>query len=355
MGSIVLYKDRDGKVYQIDEPVTSKVDLGFVAQELGLPSYIDLKYPTVERGIVSIWASINAQRLFGEAAKKKGINGPLVPLLLGGVAVKMVSPSANRPLSPLNRNVGDIDFVVPKKMGDKLVFVLSNLSNVAGTRYHYFLTHSDTMFNALRAGTRYRIRALDRFIDSQPVIKSTDILVEKLEMRHVVKFDDRDFQAARSNFYTVGLEKLIISKAQVITDVEKKDESRLIEADQSFRFLEYPYYNANRLIIGMEEKDILDLCAVLLDRFEPTDVGPNIRPDKFSEMLKDDEKFRLTVKLNLENVIRQSDWLRSKGLGASEVAKIEEAASVLLRSLGTVNKKWSKPWWNTDVETPVIV
>lgn len=342
-------------MYQIDEPVTSKVDLGVIVKEMGLPEYIDLSYPTVERGIVSIWASINAQRLFGESAKKKGINAPLVPLLLGGAAVKMVSPSANRPSGPLNRNVGDIDFVVPKKMGDKLVFVLSNLSQVAGTRYHYFLTHSDTMFNALRAGTRYRIRALDRFVDGQPVIKSTDILVEKLEMRHVMKFDDKDFQAAKSNLYTVGLEKLIISKAQVITEVEKKDEPKLAEAGQSFRFLEYPYYNENRLIIGMEEKDVLDLCAVLLDRFGPEAGGPSISTDKFSELLKGDEKFRLTVKLNLENLMRQSDWLRSKGLGASEVAKIEEAASALVSSLDPVNKKWSKPWWNTDVETPVIV
>jgi hypothetical protein len=353
LGSIVLYRDRDGTVHEIDEPLASKVNVEEIARELGLPSYIDTAYPTIQRAVVSVWAAMNAPKLFGDTAQKKGIKEPLSPLLIGGGAVKLLCPSANQPANPFNRSIGDLDFVTPKKEGGKFVFVLSNLSTVAGNLHHYFLTDSDNMFNALRAGTRYRIRVLDKVLNGEAVVKSTDILVEKIELRHTVKFED-EFSRIRENLYTVGPEKLLVSKAQVINELNKKDLGLLEQAGQTFRVLTYPYYRDDYVIIGMEQKDFLDLCAVLYDRVVDTPDQLRLDAGRVARILKGDDKFLLTVRLNLENILNRSDWLKSVGLSERQVSRVHEAVGIVLSALPTVDKKWSKPWWNTDVETPII-
>ncbi|MGB9854735.1 MAG: hypothetical protein ACPLRY_08050, partial [Candidatus Bathyarchaeales archaeon] len=43
-GRFVLYQDLDGKTYDVELPLTSAVDPAQLREELGLPSYIDLKY-----------------------------------------------------------------------------------------------------------------------------------------------------------------------------------------------------------------------------------------------------------------------------------------------------------------------
>jgi hypothetical protein len=353
LGSIVLYRDRDGTVHEIDEPLVSKVNLEEIVRDLGLPSYVDISYPTIQRAVVSIWAAVNAPRLFGELAQKKGIKEPLSPLLIGGGAVKMLCPSANRASDPFNRSIGDLDFVVPKKEGGKFVFVLSNLSSIAGNQHHYFLTDSDNMFNALRAGTRYRIRMLDKVLNGEALVKSTDILVEKIELRHTVKFED-EFARIRENVYTVGPEKLLVSKAQVINELDKKDLGLLEQAGQTFRILPYRYYRDDHVVIGMEQKDLLDLCAVLHDRVIDSPDQLRLDVGKVARILKGDDKFLLTVRLNLENILNRSDWLRSMGLGERQITRVHEAVGIVLNALPAVDKKWSKPWWNTDVETPII-
>jgi hypothetical protein len=41
---------------------------------------------------------------------------------------------------------------------------------------------------------------------------------------------------------------------------------------QDHRILHYPYYAEDKIIVGMEDKDIKDVCAVFLDHEIGTDV-----------------------------------------------------------------------------------
>jgi len=352
MGSIVLYRERDGRVYTIDEPLDSNLDLNTVRLELGLPEYVDLNQRTVRRAAATIWFSINSPKLL--AGSKNQPKEALYPLLIGGAAIKMLCESANQEGNPFNRSIGDIDFVVSKKDGSKFIQVLLNMSSVAGRAYHYFVTEGDRMFNALRAGTRYRVRAVEGVADGEAVVKTTDVFVEKMELRHTVKLEDEDFRQAKPNIYTVGAEKLLLTKAQVITELDKKSLPELEAAGQAFRILNYPYYKDSKLVIGMEQKDMMDLCALIHDRVLDVKSGPRLDPQRVSELLKKDQKFLLTVRLNLQNILDRSDWLRSKGLSEHQITKLNEATKSILNVLPNPDKKWDKPWWNTDVETPVI-
>ncbi|MEM3798667.1 MAG: hypothetical protein QXH56_01090 [Thermoprotei archaeon] len=352
MGNIVLYRERDGRVYTIEEPLDSNVDLDMVHRELGLPDYVDFNQRTVRRAAVTIWVSVNSPRLL--AGSKVQPKEALNPLLIGGGAIKMLCESANKEGNPFNRTIGDIDFVVNKKDSSKFIQVLLNMSNIVGRAYHYFVTEGDRMFNALRAGTRYRVRAVEGVLNSEAVVKTTDIFVEKMELRHTVKLEDEEFKLANANVYTVGPEKLLLTKAQVITEVDKKDLPQLEASGQAFRILNYPYYKENKLVIGMEQKDMMDLCALLHDRVLDVKSGPRLDPHRVSELLKKDQKFLLTVRLNLQNILDRSDWLRSKGLSENQITRLNEATKSILDSLPNPEKKWDKPWWNTDVETPII-
>ncbi len=353
MGSIVLYRERDGRVYTIDEPLDSKIDLEVVRSELGLPSYVDFNHNTVRRAAATIWFSVNAPKLLGGSKNqpKEGV----YPLLIGGAAIKMLCESANQEGNPFNRSIGDIDFVVNKKDGSRFIQLLLGMSAVTGKAYHYFVTEGDRMFNALRAGTRYRVRAVEGATNGEAIVKTTDVFVEKMELRHTVKLEDQDFRNAKTNVYTVGPEKLLLTKAQVITELDRKSLPELEAAGQAFRILNYPHYRENKVVIGMEQKDMMDLCALIHDRTLGVESGPRLEPKRVAELLRKDQKFLLTVRLNLQNILDRADWLKSRGLSEKQLSRLSEAVKTILDALPNPDKKWEKPWWNTDVETPVIV
>jgi len=348
---VVVYREFDGTTHEVELPLTSNLDLSKLAEELGLPSYVDMGNRVIEMALAAVWACQNAPRLFRGAEDAKHADRPLTPLLLGGAAVKLLSPSANEQGSPFNRSIKDIDFIVPKGAGSRLTYLLANLSRVLGSRYYFFVTKSDSMFNALRAGTRYRLRALLSIENGAPVLTVSDVFVERVEMRHVIRFPEHIFSSARELRYTVGPELLILTKAQFIAELDRKDLPQLEAMAQGFRLLSYPHYRQDRLLVGMEEKDLLDVCSLIVDGEEGK---LEISPERFASLIGKDEKLALTVRLNLENVLQRKDWLRAKGVDEDRLAKIERGVSRLLAAMPRVEKKWSKPWWNMDVETPII-
>jgi len=102
----------------------------------------------------------------------------------------------------------------------------------------------------------------------------------------------------------------------------------------------------------MEEKDIKDLCAVFLDH--PLGSGKEeINQEKIRKILDRDKKLALTVTLNLQNVITRTELL-AKWMKPSETSVVVDRISTFLNALPKIDKKWSKPWWNTAVETPLI-
>jgi hypothetical protein len=221
-----------------------------------------------------------------------------------------------------------------------------------GTRYKSFSTKSDRLFNALRHGERYRIRTIKGITeDGTPIVGVMDILCGHISLRHKIDVGDA-FKEYRENLYTIGLEYLILSKAQFIMDLPKKRLGELKEREQDFRILPYPYYAEDKVVLGMEEKDLKDMCAIFLDH--PIGNGrEEINPEKIKKVLKKDQKFALTVRLNLRNLVERSTLL-TRWVKKSEASTIADRIEDLLRELPKVEKKWNKPWWNTAVETPII-
>jgi hypothetical protein len=348
--SILLYRDPDGTRYEIESPPTSTVDPSALATELGLPSYVDLSPSQVQRAVVTIWSCINAPSSLDNIKDRKKIGGPLTPLLFGGAAVKLLSASANEAGGPMNRLIRDVDYVIRRGQGSDFVLLLSSLSKIAGSRYHHFLTSGDRRFNAIRAGDRYRVRCVDWTLDSKPVVGWVDILADRIEMRHKVDVRD-EFQRAKTNRYTIGVERLLMSKCQMITEADSKEAAMLEQSGQEFRVLKYSHYREGKVLVGMEAKDMTDVCALLHD-IVSEDSGEVT--SRLRSCLLNDPRLTLTLRLNVENIIYRGEWLRKRGFKENQISRIQEAGERLLRSIPPSDKKWSRPWWNRDVDTPLI-
>ena len=348
-----IYEDYDGTIYEVDLPLSSSIDINQVVKELGMPNYIDFKSLAIKRTLVTIWAAVNAPQLNFSKEIKKKLKGPIVPLLFGGMAVKIHCPSANIPSGSLNRHIRDYDFVVQKHEAPLFVKIMLELDKLFGSSYLYFITKGERWFNALRGGERYRIRGIcDIIDDGTPQIGVIDIFCDKLPFRHTIEISKKYFEKAKENFYTIGLENLLLSKCQFIFSLPRGKERELREAGQEFRILPYKYLK-NEIAIGMELKDLKDVAAILLDH--EIGEGPEyINIDIIKSILSKDKKFALTVRLNLQNLIDQADLLKREGLSAFDINKIVNRASEILKEIPLVDKKWEKPWWNVDVETPKI-
>ncbi len=353
-GRFVLYRDLDGTTYEVDLPLTSYVDAVALRESLGLPSYIDLSYFPMRSAMVVLWAAVNAPKLhelYPEAFEKVVSKNPIPALLFGGAAVKIHCPSANAG-GPLERPIKDTDFIVPKKQGIDFYKLLLKLDRAFGTQYKSFATANDRRFNAWRRGERYRLTTInDITSDGLPKITVLDLFCDVIDLRH--KVDVREaFPRFKENLYTIGLENLIILKAQFIFDMPKECADELKKGGFDYRILPYPYYAKDKIIVGMEEKDVKDVCAIFLDH--EIGVGnEKIDPRKMKRMLDKDKKLALTVTLNLKNIVEKSNVFL-KWMSKSEVSTVTYRVQELLKELPVVDKKWDKPWWNTAVETPVI-
>src|SRR3989337_3110807 len=94
----VLYEDMDGKVYDVDLPLTSRVKTAKLRENLGIPAYVDLEYFPMKIAMIILGASMNAHVLheqYPDAFEKKVSDKPIPALLFGGAAVKIHCQSAN--------------------------------------------------------------------------------------------------------------------------------------------------------------------------------------------------------------------------------------------------------------------
>lgn len=351
----VLYEEADGTKHEVDLPLTSKARIQAMADELGLPKYIDLEYLPMQSAVVTIWASVKAPELhslYPEAFEKR-ISAKAIPaLLFGGAAVKFHCQHANAK-GTLAREINDTDFIVPNAFGSKFLRILLNLDKAFGTRFKFFKTQGDTVFNAMRQGRRYRVRMINSVTETGfPTVSRVDVFCDSIDLRH--KVEVQEFGNYVENQYTIGLESLILSKCQFIMDAPKDDLPSLKEAGQEFRILPYEHYSDDKLVIGMEERDVRDVCAIFLDH--PIGQGwEKIDPRKILRSMRGfsgvDKKLNLTVSLNLGNVAEKPEVLE-RWLSRSEIAAATDRVKELLRHLPRADEKWNKPWWNTAVETP---
>jgi hypothetical protein len=350
----VLYQDLDGTIYDVELPLTSNVNPEELRERLGLPSYIDLNYFPMRSAMVTLWAAVNAPKLhelYPHVFEKRVSKKPIQALLFGGGAVKIRCKSANAG-GALARTIHDTDFIVPKKQGLEFYKLLLNMDEAFGTQYKSFLTKNDMRFNAWRHGERYRVTTINGITNEGiPTITVVDLFCDSIDLRHRVEVKDA-FKRFSENLYTIGLECLLLSKAQFIFDIQREKMKEIEECGQDFRILPYSHYAEDKIIIGMEEKDMKDACAVFLDH--EIGRGPEeIDSQKIKKVLKKNKRFALTVTLNLRNIIERQKTL-AKWMAKSEVSTVVARVEALLRDLPKVDQRWDKPWWNTAVETPVI-
>jgi hypothetical protein len=350
--SVIVYEEKDGTQIMVNYPLTDKVDMGKIVVDLPVPVYVNTEDFMMKKAVTVLWAAWHPHSSLRESLRPEVGNDTLPLLLFGGGAVKMLCPSANRTGSPFQRRIGDLDFITTWKAGSKAVRLLNSMSRVAGESFFFFTTKGDRTFNALRGGSRYRLRMLERVQEGVPSLKDVDIFTDEIELRHTIKFK-HDFEVAKQNKYTVGPEKLLLSKLQVIMAVSRDKLDLLQFSGQQFRLLDYPRYGGPGLLVGMEEKDMLDVCSLLHDTAEDGPAGISLDKNKLSEYLRKDRRFALTCRLNLENLARRREWMSAKGLTEVQVNRVVNHARETLDAIPEVDKEWSRPWWNTDVETPL--
>ncbi len=346
----------DATTYDVLLPLTSYVDPLRLRENLGIPDYVDLDYFPMRSAMVALWASSNAPQLhtqYPNAFGKKVCDKPIAALLFGGAAVKIHCQSANGK-GPLARTIKDTDFIVPKKQGINFFKMLLGIGKAYGTMYTSFATSNDRRFNTWRYGERYRLTTVNGIsLEGEPTITVLDLFCDRVDLRHRVEIKDLGFfEHSRDNLYTVGLEGLLLTKGQFIFDVPLDAEGDLKQKRQEYRILDYPYFVKDRLIIGMEEKDLKDVTAIFLDH-EIGQGREHINPQVIRRAFDKDRKLALSVTLNIMNIIEKAELL-PRWLSKNEEVTVRARIEDLFKQLPTINKKWDRPWWNTEVETPDI-
>lgn len=356
MSRCLLTEDYDKTRYEVETPLTSKVDYDQVRNELGIPEYVDPKSFLLERGLVTIWAAQKPSRIkeFGSPPGLEKIKDESIPVLFfGGGAVKLLCKVANDHKSPLCRDIDDIDLIASKRRGQDLYKLLLILGETCGTRYYHFITRTDRRFNAMRAGKRYRVRAIDRILGEESLKPGTlDIFIDEIDLRH--KVDVRNiFNDPKGHLYTIGPENVLLAKCQYIFDAPKSVYNDVVHYGLEYRILNYPHYKNDKLLIGIEEKDIKDICSIFLDH-EIGEGAGTINLDIIKTALEKDKKFALTFRLNLESLLKNEGLLKNIGLPQNSIEKVLLRTNEVLKAVPIVDKKWSGPWWDVDVETPQI-
>src|SRR4030065_2665104 len=205
----ILYEDIDGKVYDVDFPLTSKVNTAKLRENLGIPAYVDLDYFPMKSVMISLGASMNARVLheqYPDAFEKKVSDKPIPALLFGGAAVKIHCQSANGN-GPLARSIKDTDFIVPKKQGMGFFKLLLGLGKAFGTMYTSFATANDRRFNTWRYGERYRLTTINGVTaEGEPTITVLDLFCDRVNLRHKGEIKDAGlFARYKEKLHTVGV------------------------------------------------------------------------------------------------------------------------------------------------------
>ncbi|MFB0561359.1 MAG: hypothetical protein ACETWM_09130 [Candidatus Lokiarchaeia archaeon] len=355
-----LSEEFGGTIIEIEIPLLSHVDPTDVRAEIGLPDYVNLDYLPMKRAIVTLWAAKNAGELHlqyprvikGCIGKSKISNNSLTVLLFGGGAFKLHCPCANAEGSAFNRVMNDVDIICTRKQGATVKNLLLCLGEMYGSMYTHFMLRADTVFSAMRRGERYRVRTIDTLDDNGlPVAGYMDILTEEINMRHKIDVRPELSQPPKDNLYTIGLENMILTKCQFIEEHPREALPQLKEEKLEHRILPCNnHYNPEKIVIGMEDKDIIDTCAAFLDH--PIGEGPEeINGEKITTLLKKDKKFRKTMRLNLEMIVNNEKVLKNIGAKNKEINTIVSRVQELLTIIPESTEKWSKPWWNTEVSS----
>ena len=343
---VVFDSPATGERYEIDLPLSARLDPVTLRDDLGLPSYIDAEESHVERALAVLWAARRADVLAVEHPELARIGRPLDICLFGGVGYRFVCPSAND--DPVfRRRPGDLDVITSRSDGHFVVMLFSALGSVLGDRYWHVVTKSDEMFNNLRGGRRFRVHGLEDGDGGQPSLTSLDILVERISFCHTVTVEDA-FSASVRSLFTIGSARLLLTKLQFIKAVPDS------EAASAHRHRVIGQLG-DRLLIGPEDKDIADVAALLHDR-GVGEADLQIDPGVLIQILSKDWGLAETVSLNSGNGASFDHVLESRGAAPTVIDRVRSELATLSEVVDAARKRsrrprfrLSKAWWE-DVE-----
>jgi hypothetical protein len=223
-------------------------------------------------------AQDEARRIVAEAAERG-----LTLRLLGGLAIRLHSPSAAH--RALARIYPDLDFACADKRGYRVETLITDLGYTA-----------NKTFNLLNGD--HRLLFFDEANERQ-----IDVFVGGFHMCHRIPFTEARLQAEP---LTLPLAELLLTKMQ---------------------------------IVQMNEKDVRDLCALLLDH--PLGEGDveMLNLPYFARLCADDWGLWKTVSLNLQKVRDFSDTYE---LASDQKLILSERLAVLRKALDETPKslKW---------------
>ena len=339
----VIYQSKDlREKLEINVPLETRLNVENLRNQLGIPEYVDLTNFQMTKIVAALW-SLTHNAAVGQDMK----DPPLKVALFGGGAFKLYCPSANR--GPLARRIGDIDLVTLRENGKQVVETLCALGEKYGSMFYHGVPEVDKRFNAIRTGMRYRIRTIkDTDEHGNPIPGVMDLFCDKLTFCHTLDVRS-ELMEADKRLFTIGLENLIISKAQYIASVPKSDAGTVdpvrIMGD----------YNKKQLLVGMEQKDMRDVSAALLDH-ELGEGPQKISIDVLGEKLRQDWGLWRTVTMSLRNMHQKLDVILSSfGTTREDRKVVDERLGRIVEQLETkyVAKKamfgFNKQWWE-DVE-----
>ena len=340
--SFHVFTDPDiGDMIKIQLPVTLKVDLEEAKRELKIPDYVSIDNFAMKKTLAIFWITKNLDKLVSEIED----TSPFPVSLFGGVAFRFHCPTMNDPRNPLYRIPNDVDYAVLKEDGTRFSSTLQHAGSKLGSGLSHWTFRRDRVFNGFRRGARYRLRCVTG-VDEKgaPVMGLTDIICDTLSFCHEVPLRDA-IKCSDENFYTIGLERLILSKTQFIKRVPREQLAEEVKP----RFLEN--LGDTDAILGMEPKDMRDVTAAFLDH-ELGKSPDQINVETIGKLLEGNWGLRRTVLLNLTNLIRvlSTDFL---GLNKEEFKLARERIQIVV---DTINEKYvakrprfsfSSEWWES--------
>jgi hypothetical protein len=235
-------------------PPTDLIESEKLRSALEIPPWVDLSDTMVRQGVVGLWAE--RRRLEALALSRAKAHGgrSASARLIGGVAFRILCPSANLD-GGFRRPLKDVDYLVGRGDGQAFVDSLLELSAWAGSSYLHFLLAEDRQFNALRSGKRFRVRAVTPSAEGAPVeIRITDIFVGGLQFCHRLPVGNLGQPGL-----TVALPELLLTKLQFV----KRVPHAAVGSAHAHRVM--ASLGRHDVAVGMEEKDILDVAAAFLD------------------------------------------------------------------------------------------
>lgn len=212
------------------------------------------------------------------AAQAKGV----LLRLMGGLAVRLRSPSASH--RALARGYPDIDFVTASRGSRAIEVLLAELGY-----------QPNKEFNLLNGSSRLL------FYDSEHE-RQIDVFVGQFEMCHRLPIGER----LDRDQLTIPLAELLLTKLQ---------------------------------IVQMNEKDVRDICALLLDHPLGEGDGETINLTRIAQLCAEDWGLWKTITLSLQKV---QDFSDAYDLVAAEKLTIVERVAILRQALEAAPKslKW---------------